>query len=786
MADQWIVITTIAKPTDAIIEWSKIPGWKVVVVADTKTPVDWSLPGVKYLSVQEQKQLPFHSARKLPWKSYARKLMGYLYAIQHGAKMVYETDDDNAPKQGVGLNWIQPEALTGISMTAEMSGCQNPYTHFGQCTIWPRGYPVTHLVENGTRWCYPFSYAEAPRSALAPVQQGLADLDPDVDAIWRLMRPNDIGKIKFEQKPGVAYSPGSFSPYNTQNTVHHKSAFWALWMPAGVNMRVVDIWRSYWAQRLLWEVGASLYFASGTVDQVRNPHDFVVDFRDELQMYVQVPGLVDFLTAWRCRFSQMFDCMLQLGADMAAANYWGWKDVELLEAWVLDLAALGYKPPPLTPRPPSAMPGLKSAPAAAVSTAAAASTSLPSTTAVGSGFSRLSVYNNLDGVNRHKFYLHSRLQCLAAETTPDAAMQQVKRELGVDVAVAQVPSDGPHDSASGRLYLSIIMGSNNVNQAGQHTRLSYALKNIYDFTKQYNIMGAVEVILVDYNSNPSQPHILDVPSITWPPNDGMLIRVISVPNNLHKIATHKMRSHVDSGYWEYMSKNVGIRRACGDWVLVTNPDILPNEGFWQVVAKRALKPNAQYRTVRLTYNVELPNDALTWPQPKVFEHILKDYMLGCGPDVTRNTTEWWWPGGLGSSISKWMSQPLDLSHPTYRGQRALIGCPGDFILAPRFAYHAVRGHAEYATPDALDDWMVNSLLALGLESHVLPPPSVIFHQPHGKGYSKNYKSAWEGAQHKWAMLMQPIMDNMVRERRASLFNGPDWGLGNYDLPEVYL
>ncbi len=69
-----------------------------------------------------------------------------------------------------------------------------------------------------------------------PIQQGLADLDPDVDAIWRLARPSDIGNIKFGKGPGLAYSRHAFSPYNTQNTVHYQPAFWALFIPSGVNM----------------------------------------------------------------------------------------------------------------------------------------------------------------------------------------------------------------------------------------------------------------------------------------------------------------------------------------------------------------------------------------------------------------------------------------------------------------------------------------------------------------------------------------------------------------------
>jgi hypothetical protein len=67
-------------------------------------------------------------------------------------------------------------------------------------------------------------------------------------------------------------------------------------------------------------------------------------------MYVQVPAFIDFLSTWQCRHSHMYDCMLQLGYDMAQHNYWSPQDLALLTAWVHDLAALGYEPPALLPR----------------------------------------------------------------------------------------------------------------------------------------------------------------------------------------------------------------------------------------------------------------------------------------------------------------------------------------------------------------------------------------------------------------------------------------------------
>ena len=38
---KWIVVTTINPPTQQLIALSQIPGWKLVVVGDRKTPINW-------------------------------------------------------------------------------------------------------------------------------------------------------------------------------------------------------------------------------------------------------------------------------------------------------------------------------------------------------------------------------------------------------------------------------------------------------------------------------------------------------------------------------------------------------------------------------------------------------------------------------------------------------------------------------------------------------------------------------------------------------------------------
>lgn len=64
------MITSIAPPTPAVTRLSSLPDWQVVVVADKKTPSDWSCPGVHFLSIEKQEALGYKTSRLVPWNSY--------------------------------------------------------------------------------------------------------------------------------------------------------------------------------------------------------------------------------------------------------------------------------------------------------------------------------------------------------------------------------------------------------------------------------------------------------------------------------------------------------------------------------------------------------------------------------------------------------------------------------------------------------------------------------------------------------------------------------------------
>ena len=74
-----------------------------------------------------------------------------------------------------------------------------------------------------------------------------------------------------------------------------RSAFWGLLLPASVNGRVSDIWRSYAWQRLMWHADLALAFSSPLIRQVRNVHSYLADFNAVLPLYERSGELVSLL-----------------------------------------------------------------------------------------------------------------------------------------------------------------------------------------------------------------------------------------------------------------------------------------------------------------------------------------------------------------------------------------------------------------------------------------------------------------------------------------------------------
>src|SRR6266704_3759211 len=144
------VVTTIQAPTQPmrrLAERLSEASAPLIVVGDKKGPLNFDLPGARFVALSEQLNLPFTLVKLLPTGHYVRKNLGYLLAIASGATSVYETDDDNAP-----LDSWQPRELQVQATSVTTQGWFNVYTRFTDQKIWPRGFPLRFVRPDNAPW----------------------------------------------------------------------------------------------------------------------------------------------------------------------------------------------------------------------------------------------------------------------------------------------------------------------------------------------------------------------------------------------------------------------------------------------------------------------------------------------------------------------------------------------------------------------------------------------------------------------------------------------------------
>ncbi len=326
MSDDTTIITTINPRSPGMDRFLMLGGRQIVVVGDRKTPDYEPVEGLEFLSVRRQEELECQLAKLLPYNHYCRKNLGYLWAISHGAETIYDTDDDNLPYD----DWSFPEFH--CDNRCEGAGrFVNVYRYFTPELLWPRGFPLSSLQD-------PEEVAGTRGERLdVGVWQGLADGDPDVDAIYRLIYTRET---KFERREPIVLPPERYCPFNSQNTLWNPEAFAYLYLPVTVSFRFTDILRGYVAQRGLWQHGLHLGFTRATVWQERNVHDLMRDFRDEVECYLNVPKIVELLEGLTLGPDALENLRAMYGA-LVETGLVGDAELPFVDAWIEDAGRVG-------------------------------------------------------------------------------------------------------------------------------------------------------------------------------------------------------------------------------------------------------------------------------------------------------------------------------------------------------------------------------------------------------------------------------------------------------------
>ncbi len=333
-AKKTLIITSIADDKHPILKQfaieCKAQNFDYIVIGDTKSPADFKMDGCDYWSVERQQTLPFELAKITPTRHYSRKNLGYLLAIKSGSTELVETDDDNIPR----AEFWDKKNREVKSFAFQNTGWVNVYHYFTKNMIWPRGFPLEELqnkqIELSTL---------KNESVNCPIQQGLADENPDVDAVYRLTYPLPMN---FEIKTKLALGKNAWSPFNSQNTYWFKEAFPLMYLPSFCSFRMTDIWRSYVAQRIAWECGWSILYHEPTVWQERNAHNLMKDFEDEIPGYSNNFTICKELQSLTLKPGQENICenLITCYQKLIDINVIGKEEMGLLKAWIGDIKKL--------------------------------------------------------------------------------------------------------------------------------------------------------------------------------------------------------------------------------------------------------------------------------------------------------------------------------------------------------------------------------------------------------------------------------------------------------------
>ncbi len=162
--------------------------------------------------------------------------------------------------------------------------------------------------------------------------------------------------------------------------------------------------------------------------------------------------------------------------------------------------------------------------------------------------------------------------------------------------------EGRRESAGdqpGQPYLSVVVAARNDDHGGNMLRRMQAFVDAWvSQARRYDLPS--ELVIVEWNPPPDRERLID--ALRWPldlsPSE---VRFVEVPAEVHRcfpnadaIPLHQM-----------IAKNVGIRRARGEFVLVTNLDIVFSSDLMRFFAERRLE-SVMYRMDRFDVSNDLP------------------------------------------------------------------------------------------------------------------------------------------------------------------------------------
>lgn len=151
-----------------------------------------------------------------------------------------------------------------------------------------------------------------------------------------------------------------------------------------------------------------------------------------------------------------------------------------------------------------------------------------------------------------------------------------------------------------RPKISVVATSRNDNHGGDLNRRMQIFVTAFISQCQRHKLDA-ELLLVEWN--PPEDRCSLAEELNWPDDLGSCdARIVTVPADLH----HSFECSESLPLYQMIAKNVGIRRARGEYVLATNIDLLFSDELCHHLATATLDKNTMYRIDRHDVEKDVP------------------------------------------------------------------------------------------------------------------------------------------------------------------------------------
>lgn len=296
-----------------------------------------------------------------------------------------------------------------------------------------------------------------------------------------------------------------------------------------------------------------------------------------------------------------------------------------------------------------------------------------------------------------------------------------------------------------------------------------------------------EIIFVNYNpiDGESIERFVD-----WPKsNEYVTVRIITVPHRTHLESLRKTDAK-DVPVLEYIAKNIGIRRAKGEFILSMNPDILISRDIFSQLS--SLQEGRFYRANRVDYGGVNEVDFDTTLLEQLGKHSTSVWFKGSHTNVSgltfrkykilwtlKSISNWWKRNTI---HLEWILKRINITtyHHNLQFRYHSNAC-GDFMLMSKQDWNRLKGYKEASYISLhVDSLMVIQAAFSGLKEMIFEGP--IFHRQHERRFDAHNRLTQEQVKvyHKY----NDDVDKMSREKKPIIYNDDNWGFAKDEFNEV--